>query len=66
MWDGHTSEYNQTQVFEVILSKCGSLHEAFKEDDAARRALLLPSLQVRGKGAIKPGRCELNQTIIFA
>lgn len=62
MWDGHTSEYNQTQVSEVTLSKCGSLHEAFKEDVARRRALLLPSLEVRGKGAIKHGCCELKQT----
>lgn len=60
MWDGHTSEYNQTQVFEVSLSKCGSLHEAFKEDVARWRALLLPSVEARGKGAIKPGRCELK------
>lgn len=52
----HTPEYNQTQGFEVIISKRGSLHEAFKEDDAPQRALLLPFLQVRGKGAIRPAR----------
>lgn len=58
--DVRWAEYNQTQVFEVIFSKCGSLHEAFKEGDAPRQVLLLPSLQVRGKDAVQPGRCELK------